>query len=336
MGVAASASASAAPGQKAPKPVVPDPPAYTKCIAHLKEIEPKPAKGQKPKTEAQLKAQCEQQYKALQQEVLGFLIGIDWVFGQAEEQGVKVSDKEVVEALQPTQEAAVPQGSQIPEVPGEHGSDRLRSAAAGEAQHAHHQNPGKGHQGIQEERERSGGRQVLQRTQVPLRPARKRATCGSSSRRPKPRPSRPRKKSNRARASRASPRANRSTPPARAPAAKWRAWSRARSRRRSAKRCSRPRRECSSGPVKTPFGYYIYEVKAVHAPTQQSSRAGEGIDQSSSSAPSSSRPRSPSSSRNSKRSGSLATECRAGYVVQECKQYNAPKTTSTSARRRTG
>ena len=57
------------------------------CIAHLKEIEPKPAKGQQPKTEAALKSQCEQQYKALQQTTLGFLISADWVIGQAEEQG---------------------------------------------------------------------------------------------------------------------------------------------------------------------------------------------------------------------------------------------------------
>ena len=79
---------------------MPDPPAYTACIAHLKEIEPKPAKGQQPKTEAALKTQCEQQYKALQQQVLGFLISADWVLGQAEEQGIKVSDKEVQKQLQ--------------------------------------------------------------------------------------------------------------------------------------------------------------------------------------------------------------------------------------------
>ncbi len=138
----------------------------------------------------QLKTQCEQQYKALQQQVLGFLICADWVIGQAEEQGVKLSDKEVQKTVQRTQEAAVPQGSRIPEIPGDHGPDRLRPAAAGEAQHAHHQNPGKGHQGSQEERERSGGRQVLQRTQVPSTANRNRATCGSSSRRPKRRPSR--------------------------------------------------------------------------------------------------------------------------------------------------
>jgi hypothetical protein len=55
LSVAAASSAAALPGQKAAaKPAVPVPPAYTACIAHLKAIEPKPAKGQKPKTEALL------------------------------------------------------------------------------------------------------------------------------------------------------------------------------------------------------------------------------------------------------------------------------------------
>jgi hypothetical protein len=93
---AASAVPAALPGQKAAKPAVPEPPAYAACVAHLKTIEPKPAKGQRPQTEAHLKRQCEQQYKALQQTTLGFLIAADWVIGQAEEQGVKLSDKEVV------------------------------------------------------------------------------------------------------------------------------------------------------------------------------------------------------------------------------------------------
>ena len=87
LAVAASASAGAVPGQKAPKVVVPDPPAYTACIAHLKEVEPKAAKGQQPKTEAQLKTQCEQQHKALQQQVLGFLIGVDWVIRSSRRTG---------------------------------------------------------------------------------------------------------------------------------------------------------------------------------------------------------------------------------------------------------
>jgi len=90
MAVAAT-STSAAVGTKAP---VPEPPDFKECIAHLQATTPT-VKGQPAPTQAQLKTQCEQQYKALQQEVLGFLISTAWVLGEAESLGVKVSDKEV-------------------------------------------------------------------------------------------------------------------------------------------------------------------------------------------------------------------------------------------------
>lgn len=90
--LAVAASAGGASGEKQ---VVPDPPNYTKCIAHLKETTAKTAKGQKQPTEAELKKQCEQQYKQLQQEVLGFLISSSWVLGEAKSLGVKLTDKEV-------------------------------------------------------------------------------------------------------------------------------------------------------------------------------------------------------------------------------------------------
>jgi foldase protein PrsA len=90
LGVAASSTG--ATGEKA---TVPDPPTYTACIAHLQATTAKPAKGQKAPTPAALKQQCEQQYKSLQQEVLGFLISSSWVLGEAKSLGVKVSDKEV-------------------------------------------------------------------------------------------------------------------------------------------------------------------------------------------------------------------------------------------------
>jgi foldase protein PrsA len=95
LGVAAAASSGSLAGQKAAKPVLPEPPSYTACVAHLKEVEPKPAKGQKAKTEAELKAQCEQQYSELKQQALGFLITVDWIFDEAQAQGLHVSDSEV-------------------------------------------------------------------------------------------------------------------------------------------------------------------------------------------------------------------------------------------------
>jgi foldase protein PrsA len=91
LGVAV-ASSSASPTAKTP---VPRPPNYTACIAHLKATAPKPTKGQKAPTSAQLKAQCEQQYKSLSTEVLGFLISSQWVLSEAGSLGVKLSDTEV-------------------------------------------------------------------------------------------------------------------------------------------------------------------------------------------------------------------------------------------------
>ncbi|HEX4837417.1 MAG TPA: peptidyl-prolyl cis-trans isomerase [Solirubrobacteraceae bacterium] len=95
MVAAGSSSPAAATGQAAPKPVVPDPPTYKACVAHLEATAPKPAKGQPKPTAATLKTQCEQQYTALKQQVLGFLISANWVLGEASDQGVKVSDNEI-------------------------------------------------------------------------------------------------------------------------------------------------------------------------------------------------------------------------------------------------
>src|ERR1700759_2748756 len=86
------ASSSGATGGK---PVVPVPPNYTACIAQLKKTTGATAKGQKAPTEAELKKQCETQYKSLQQEVLGFLTSSAWVLGEADSLGVKLTDKEV-------------------------------------------------------------------------------------------------------------------------------------------------------------------------------------------------------------------------------------------------
>jgi foldase protein PrsA len=96
MTVAANASsASTTTGATTPKVPVPDPPSYANCIAHLEATAPKPAKGKAKPTAAQLKTQCEQQYTSLKQSVLGYLISANWVLSEAAEQGVKVSDNEV-------------------------------------------------------------------------------------------------------------------------------------------------------------------------------------------------------------------------------------------------
>jgi foldase protein PrsA len=74
---------------------VPDPPDFAKCVAAKKKTAPKPAKGQPETTDAQFKTQCQQQYDQFKSEVLGFLIRSTWLDQEATKQNVKVSNQEV-------------------------------------------------------------------------------------------------------------------------------------------------------------------------------------------------------------------------------------------------
>ncbi|HEV2981781.1 MAG TPA: peptidyl-prolyl cis-trans isomerase [Solirubrobacteraceae bacterium] len=111
MGVAAAASSSSE--GTVSKPVIPEPPNYAACIAHLEATQPKPAKGAAAQTHAQLKSQCETQYKSLQQEVLGFLISSQWVLGEGESLGVKVSDSEVKKRFTQIKEQQFPKAAEF-------------------------------------------------------------------------------------------------------------------------------------------------------------------------------------------------------------------------------
>ena len=75
-----------------------------------------------------------------------------------------------------------------------------------------------------------------------------------------------------------------------------------------------------SGPVKTPFGYYVFEVLGSTAGNQQTLAQGKH-DQAAAQRHAASRAASASSSKNSRRSGRAKTECRAEYVVEDCKEY---------------
>jgi foldase protein PrsA len=74
---------------------VPDPPDFAKCVAAKKKTAPKPAKGQPEPTDAQFKTQCQQQYDQFKSEVLGFLIRSTWLDQEATKMKIKVSDQEV-------------------------------------------------------------------------------------------------------------------------------------------------------------------------------------------------------------------------------------------------
>ena len=87
---------------------VPDAPTFAKCVAAKQASQPKPAKGQKPPTAAQLKAQCQQEYTSLRDQVMQFLISAQWIQGEASDQGVKVTDADVSKRFQQTKKQSFP------------------------------------------------------------------------------------------------------------------------------------------------------------------------------------------------------------------------------------
>jgi foldase protein PrsA len=82
-----------------PKANIPDAPDFKACIAQKAKTAPKPAKGQPEPTTAQLKQQCKQEYEGLKSQVLDFLVKTTWLDGEAEEQNVKVTDRDVQKKL---------------------------------------------------------------------------------------------------------------------------------------------------------------------------------------------------------------------------------------------
>lgn len=77
------------------KPTIPKPPEFTDCIANKKKTAVKPAKGQPKPTDATYKAQCEQEYTQLRDQTMQFLISSAWIEGESADRGVKLSDAEV-------------------------------------------------------------------------------------------------------------------------------------------------------------------------------------------------------------------------------------------------
>ena len=87
----------AAQGQQPPGPggevVIPEPPDFTECI-DAKQQQPAPPGAQKP-TDSELKDQCEQEFDTLKTQVMQFLISAEWIQQEAEARDIEVSDEEV-------------------------------------------------------------------------------------------------------------------------------------------------------------------------------------------------------------------------------------------------
>jgi foldase protein PrsA len=322
MEVAAISTATTATGGK---PVLPEPPTYTACIAHLAATAPKPAKGQSKPTTAQLKSQCETQYKSLQQQVLSFLISAQWVIGEAESMGVKVTDAEVRKTL-------VKIKTESPEFSkpgafekfltktGQTVSDLLlrvkvrtmlpqkiqakvtsKKATVTEAQVEKYFNENKSRFGTPEKR---SVEIILTKTEAAAASAKKEVESGKSF-------ASVAKKSSIDPTSKANggllPEVVKGQEEKSLDAAIFSA-----------------AKNVLGGPIKTPFGYYVFEVKSITAGTQQKLSAVRSSIKQQLVATEQQKALS-TFIKNFKTKWTAKTDCRTGYVVVNCKQYKAPK-----------
>ncbi|HYH57994.1 MAG TPA: peptidyl-prolyl cis-trans isomerase [Thermoleophilaceae bacterium] len=99
----------AAKGQQPPgtgEVVVPDPPDFTECVA-AKKKQPAPPGAEKP-TDDQLKDQCEQEFDALKQQVMQFLISAEWIQQEAEDRDIEVTEEEVQKQFEDQKKQSFP------------------------------------------------------------------------------------------------------------------------------------------------------------------------------------------------------------------------------------
>jgi foldase protein PrsA len=106
------------PRKRPPKWVVPDPPDYKACIAHLKVVHlqetPPLLIGKKPQpTPAQVKRECQDKQRELRADALNFLIDSQWKIGEGEELGLTLTDAEVKQRLQYIKRITYPKEAQF-------------------------------------------------------------------------------------------------------------------------------------------------------------------------------------------------------------------------------
>jgi foldase protein PrsA len=87
---------------------IPDPPDFKSCVAAKAAAAPAPAKGQPKPTTAQFKQQCQTEYNGLRDQVLQFLISAQWIVGESKDQNISVTDAEVNKQFETTKKQSFP------------------------------------------------------------------------------------------------------------------------------------------------------------------------------------------------------------------------------------
>jgi foldase protein PrsA len=316
LGVAASSSA----GGAAAKPAIPEPPAYRACIAHLEETTPK----EKTKPTG-LKAQCEQQYKALLQEVLGFLISSQWVLSEANSLGVKVTDAQVKKQFTTIKTQQFPKAAEFEkflQTSGQTISDLLlrvklnmlstriqskilkKSSTVTQAEASKYYNENKSHYGAPEKRSVN---LILVKSEGAAKSAKKEIESG---------------KSFSSVAKRVSV-----DPTSKASGGALSAIVKGQEEPGLDAAIFNAKSGVLSGPVHTSFGYYVLQVTAITPGSQQSLAQAQASIKSQLAATHQQKVLS-TFVKNFKDKWKSKTDCRGGYVVANCKQFKTPKGTT--------
>jgi foldase protein PrsA len=322
MSVAAVSSAAGAGGSS----VVPEPPRYTACIAHLQATTPPPAKGQPAPTAAQFKSQCEQQYKTLSQEVLGFLISSEWVLGEAGSLGVNASDKEVKKRFETIRNQQFPKAAEFEHflaTSGQTVSDLLlrvklnllsskiqqkivrakATVSHQEIEKYYKENPSRF--GVPERRDLEI---ILSKTEAQAKSAKKEVESGKSF---------------------ASVAKKVSIDPvSKESGGLLPGVVKGQEEKTLDEAAFKASPGVLEGPVKTPFGFYVFRVKKVTAGSTQPLKQSEATIKAQLIA---TKQQSALSNfvKKFKSKWTAKTDCRAGFVVMDCKQYKAPKSGTT-------
>jgi len=108
MNIAAISAKGPAQGDAPPEVSIPKPPEFTDCVADKKKTAPKTPKGQPKPKDSDFKTQCKQEYEGLRDQVMQLLIQNEWVEGEAAEQKVKVTDAEIQKAFDQQKKQSFP------------------------------------------------------------------------------------------------------------------------------------------------------------------------------------------------------------------------------------
>ncbi len=326
---ATSAQGAANPQAKtAPTVEIPKPPEFTACVAKKTKEAPKPAKGQPKPTPAQFKTQCKQEYEGLRDQVLQFLISAEWIQGEAKDQNVNVTDAEVQKQFDMTKKQSFPKekdfqtflktsGRQIPDllfqVKLDVISNKLRTKITKgkdkvtDAQVADYYNKNKARFAQPERRDL---RIVLTKTEAKAKEAKAALSGGESFS----------KVAKRLSVDQAS----------KSQGGKLLAVAKGQQEKALDAAVFKAAKGQLSGPVKTQFGFYVFQVQKITPASQQSlKQATPTIKQLLASQ--NQQKALDTFVKNFRKKWKEKTNCREGFITQDCKNAPKPKNTAPTA-----